>query len=104
MSPHRPIRPLCSQKPKSSYTCLTDKLEYAATQYEIVSILIEQGKYEAVIPEFRRILKLGLEDETLVASSALDFAAAAIEREQYGRRRIRAGCKKRSRSTERPNS
>ena len=46
---------------------IQSKLEYAATQYEIVSILIEQGKYEAVIPEFRRILKLGLEDETLVA-------------------------------------
>lgn len=60
------------------------KLEYAGAQYEIVAILMEEGKYEAVISQFRTILKLGLKDETLVLSSTLDFAVAAIEREQYG--------------------
>ena len=61
------------------------KLEYAGAEHEIVSILIEEGKYAAVLPEFRKILELGLtgKDETLVVYSALTFAKSMTETGQH---------------------
>ena len=62
------------------------KLEYAGASHEIISILIEEGKYVTVLPEFRKILELGLEgqDETLVVVSALTFAESLTEAGQHG--------------------
>ncbi|UCF36645.1 MAG: hypothetical protein JSU96_17805 [Acidobacteriota bacterium] len=42
------------------------KLRFAATQHEIISILIEEGEFDRVLPEFRKIVNLGLQDERLV--------------------------------------
>ena len=57
------------------------KLEYAGAEHEIISIFIEEGKYAAILPEFRKILELGLtgKDETLVVYSALTFAESMTE-------------------------
>ena len=62
------------------------KLEYAGAGHEIISILIAEGKYAAVLPEFRKILELGLtgKDETLVVYSALTFAESMTEAGQHG--------------------
>ena len=62
------------------------KLEYAGAAHEIISILIEEGKYAAVFPEFRKILELGLEgrDATLVVVSALAFAESMTGAGQHG--------------------
>ncbi len=62
------------------------KLEYAGAAHEIISILIEKGKYAAALPEFRNILELDLtgDDETLVVHSALTFAESLTEAGQHG--------------------
>ncbi len=62
------------------------KLEYAGAEHEIISIFIEEGKYAAILPEFRKILELGLtgKDETLVVYSALTFAESMTEAGQHG--------------------
>jgi tetratricopeptide (TPR) repeat protein len=62
-----------------------DKLRYAASQHEIISILIEEGEYNQVITEFAKILELGLSgsDERLVVKEALIVASRLIESQQY---------------------
>lgn len=39
------------------------KLEYAAAQHEVISILLRSQKYDRVLGEFRKILALGFEGE-----------------------------------------
>lgn len=48
------------------------KLNFAATQHEIISILFKEEKYSEVLPEYRKILSLGLkgENETRVVQEA----------------------------------
>ena len=42
---------------------LETKLRYAASQHEIIKILLDDGRYDEVLPEFWEILKLDLTDE-----------------------------------------
>ena len=44
------------------------KLRYASAQHEIISILLQEGKFESVMPELEKILALNLrgENEKLV--------------------------------------
>lgn len=38
-------------------------LRFAATQHEIIAILIEEGQFDRVLPEFQKILDLGFTGE-----------------------------------------
>ena len=62
-----------------------NKLRYAASQHEILSILIDEGDFEGIIPEFNKILELGLEgdDERLVVKEALIIADRLMRLEQF---------------------
>ena len=44
------------------------KLQYASAQHEIISIMLQEGQFESVLPEFEKILALNLrgENEKLV--------------------------------------
>ena len=42
---------------------LETKLRYAASQHEIIKILLDDGRYDEVLPEFWEILELDLTDE-----------------------------------------
>jgi hypothetical protein len=50
-----------------------DKLRFAASQHEIISILIDEADFDGIIPEFDKILELGFtgDDERLVVKEAL---------------------------------
>lgn len=64
---------------------IKDKLRYAASQHEILSILIDEEDFEGVIPEFNKILDLNLQgdDEQLVTKEALIIAVRLLEAKQY---------------------
>lgn len=72
---------ITGEKPRDEVS----KLRFAASQYPIVEILVEEGKYHQVLPEFRKILKLGLkgEHETLVVQSAWLLMEKLAEKGQY---------------------
>jgi tetratricopeptide (TPR) repeat protein len=42
---------------------LETQLRFAASQHEIISILLDDGRYDEVLPEFWKILDLGLTGE-----------------------------------------
>jgi tetratricopeptide (TPR) repeat protein len=42
---------------------LETQLRFAASQHEIISILLDDGRYDEVLPEFGKILDLGLTGE-----------------------------------------
>lgn len=71
------------QATMSSEADVQSQLEYAGAQHEIISILIEEGKYAPVLTEFHKILELGLtgEDETLLVLSSLKIAQSMVEAE-----------------------
>jgi tetratricopeptide (TPR) repeat protein len=48
----------------------TSKLRFAATQHEIISILLKEGQVDRILPEFEQILSLDLGDEKLVVQEA----------------------------------
>lgn len=39
------------------------RLEFAAAQHEVIGILLKNGKYSEVLPEFKKILDLDLQEE-----------------------------------------
>ena len=39
------------------------KLRYASAQHEIISILLQEGQYDSVLPELEKILSLNLQGE-----------------------------------------
>jgi hypothetical protein len=57
------------------------QLRIAATQHEIISILLSEENYEEILPEYRRILALGLEgqNEKLVVREAWIVAGRLAE-------------------------
>ena len=62
------------------------KLRFAASQHEIITILIEEQNYAGVLPEFRRILKLDLKgerNEKLIVKSAWAIVEQLSEARQY---------------------
>lgn len=61
------------------------RLNFAASQHEIIGVLLDQGAYEAVPQEFDKILALGLagEQEGLVAEAAWQTADRLREARQY---------------------
>jgi tetratricopeptide (TPR) repeat protein len=61
------------------------KLRFAAAQHEIISILINEGQYDRVLPEFEKILELGLtgEQEQLVVKEVWSIVTALTEAGQY---------------------
>ena len=64
---------------------IASRLNYAASQHEIISVLLDQGSYEAVSQEFDKILALGLsgEREELVSEAAWQTADRLREARQY---------------------
>jgi tetratricopeptide (TPR) repeat protein len=61
------------------------KLLFAYSQHEIIAILLEEGNYGQILPEFRKILKLELRDdrEDMVVRSAWQIVEALKEAKQY---------------------
>jgi tetratricopeptide (TPR) repeat protein len=61
------------------------KLSIAENQYEIIKLLIKQGKFDLVLPEWRKILDLNLtgQYEESVAQSASYIAYLLAESKQY---------------------
>lgn len=72
---------ITGEKPRDEVS----KLRFAASQHPIVEILIEEGKYDQVLPEFRKILKLGLkgENEKLVVQSTWWLVERLRQKGQY---------------------
>ena len=61
---------LLSQAPSASRSTEESKLRFAATQHEIISIMLQEKDYAGALSEFRRILALGLEQETPLVQEA----------------------------------
>jgi len=61
------------------------KLRFAASQHEIISILLDEQDFEGIVPEYNRILELELtgDDESLVVKEALIIADRLMKLEQY---------------------
>jgi tetratricopeptide (TPR) repeat protein len=61
------------------------KLSIAENQYEIIKLLIKQGRFNLVLPEWRKILDLNLtgQYEESVAQSASYIAYLLAESKQY---------------------
>ncbi|MBI4446511.1 MAG: hypothetical protein HY645_11455 [Acidobacteria bacterium] len=59
------------------------KMQFAAGQHEIISLLIQQERYGSVLPEFRKILKLGLRNEKLVVQEAWIIVEQLRELDQH---------------------
>ena len=60
-------------------------LRFAATQHEIISILIREGEYDRVLPEFEKILSLDLSGpkEELLVKEVWLVANSLMTAEQY---------------------
>ncbi len=71
--------------PEISDGDLRQMLSIAETQHEIVKVLIEQGRFDRVLPEMRKIFDLKLPDkyESNVAQSASLIANALVESRQF---------------------
>lgn len=61
------------------------QIQFAASQHEIVSVLIQEGRYAQVLPEFSKILDLDLSghDEKLVVQSVWNLSQPLRERREY---------------------
>ena len=61
------------------------KLRYAASQHEIISILLKEGQFDRILPEFNKILglDLGSENEKLVATETWVVADQLVSAGQY---------------------
>lgn len=61
------------------------KLRVAATQHEIIAILLKDGQYSQVLPEFRKILELNLsgENEKAVVEEAWIIVEQLRRADQY---------------------
>lgn len=72
-----------AQKPAES--SIEAKLRFAATQHEIISILIKEGQFDRVLPEFVRILELGFvgPDEELVVKETWSIVSSLTGAKQY---------------------
>ncbi len=73
-----------AQRPSRSAEDL-DRLRFAASQDEIITVLLEQGRVDQIVVEFERILQLGLkgEDEELVVKSAWRVVERLRERRHF---------------------
>lgn len=65
---------------------LSPKLNFAASQHEIIGILIDQGYFDEIPAEFEKILQLGLKgpEEALVVQSAWQIVDRLREARQFG--------------------
>jgi len=61
---------LSAQEAPASRSTEEAKLRFAATQHEIISIMLDEKDYAGALSEFRRILGLGLQQETLLVQEA----------------------------------
>lgn len=61
------------------------ELRFAATQHEIIAILIEEEEFDRVVPEFQKILDLGFsgEQERLVVKEAWVVANGLLAAQRY---------------------
>ena len=61
------------------------KLQYAASQHEIISILIEEGDWNQAVAEFYKILDLdlGMESEGSLAEEVWQITEQLLEAGQY---------------------
>ncbi|HLV02702.1 MAG TPA: hypothetical protein VKZ59_15640 [Acidobacteriota bacterium] len=64
---------------------LETKLRFAATQHEIISILLQEQQFELVMEEFNKILALQFsgEHEKLVVQEAWIVAQQLLEKDQF---------------------
>jgi tetratricopeptide (TPR) repeat protein len=60
-------------------------LRYAASQHEILSILLNEGQFDEILPEFNKILALDLggENEILVAKETWQVAEQLVSAGQH---------------------
>ena len=74
---------LLAQAPSASRNTEESKLQFAATQHEIISIMLQEKEYAGALSEFRRILGLGLEQEMPVVQEAWLVVNRLIASRQY---------------------
>jgi tetratricopeptide (TPR) repeat protein len=74
---------LLAQSPSASRNTEESKLRFAATQHEIISIMLQEKEYAGALSEFRRILGLGLEQEMPLVQEAWLVANQLIASRQY---------------------
>lgn len=61
------------------------KLQYAASQHEIISILLEEGEWNQAVAEYYKILdlNLGLDAESSLVEEAWQITERLLEANQY---------------------
>jgi len=61
------------------------KLQYASAQHEIISILLQEGQFDAVLSEFNKILVLNLagENERFVVEEVWQIVDRLVAAEQF---------------------
>jgi len=61
------------------------KLQYASAQHEIISILLQDGQYDAALSEFQKILTLNLagENEKLIVQEVWQIVDQLVAAEQF---------------------
>ena len=74
---------LLAQGPSATRNTEESKLRFAATQHEIISIMLQEKDYAGALSEFRRILGLGLEQEMLVVQEAWLVVNRLMASRQY---------------------
>ncbi len=74
------------QPPALSDQQLEQLMVRANTQHSIVVALIDQGRFDMVLPEMRKIFELNLPDqeEDKIATSAMIVAVLLVEKKQMG--------------------
>ena len=78
------LEPAYSLPAEGAQLSYDQMLSIAETQYEIIKLLIKEGRYDRVLPEMRKILDLKFqgEDEQLVAKSSSLIAQLLVENKQ----------------------
>lgn len=73
------------QGPNGGNASEESKLRFAATQHEIIAILVRDGQFANVIPEFQKILDLAMssENEGLVVEEAWIIVNQLRQSEQF---------------------
>lgn len=74
-----------SQQSQQTSNDVVARLRIAASQHEIISILLKEGDYTRVLPEFQKILALNFEgeNENLVTKEAWIVVEQLREAKQY---------------------
>lgn len=86
MLAQKPVEQTRGEQVRLESDKLSPKLNFAASQHEIIGILIDQGYFDAIPEEFEKILQLGLTgpEEELVVRSAWQIVDRLRDARQFG--------------------